>query len=111
MSGKFGTAIRRGVFGATLAASAFGFAGAASAQTMGLATMQPGTLAHTAASAIAFAASVHTCLAKGCGLMMMALRVSSAAAAGRIFIISAEMALQADLICSAAAVSPAAAPF
>ena len=53
MSGKFGTAIRRGLFSATLAASAFGFAGAASAQTMGLATMQPGTLAHTAASAIA----------------------------------------------------------
>src|ERR1044072_1617377 len=53
MSGKFGTAIRRGLFGATLTAAAFGFAGSASAQTMGLATMQPGTLPHTAASAIA----------------------------------------------------------
>lgn len=53
MSGKFGTAIRSGLFGATFAAAAFGFAGGASAQTMGLATMQPGTLAHTAASAIA----------------------------------------------------------
>ena len=53
MSGKFDTAIRGGLFGVALAAGAFGFAGGAGAQTMGLATMQPGTLAHTAASSIA----------------------------------------------------------
>src|SRR3954465_248772 len=45
------TALRRGVFGAVLA---IGFGGqAAPAQTYGLATMQPGTLANTVASAIA----------------------------------------------------------
>jgi TRAP transporter TAXI family solute receptor len=45
--------LRQGVFGATLAA-ALAFGGApATAQTYGLATMQPGTLANTVASAIA----------------------------------------------------------
>src|SRR5215213_11349859 len=45
--------LQRGLWGAALAA-AIGFGGPpASAQTYGLATMQPGTLAHTVASAIA----------------------------------------------------------
>ena len=52
MNGGMTTALRRGVFGAALAA-AFSFGGPAAAQTYGLATMQPGTLANTVASAIA----------------------------------------------------------
>jgi TRAP transporter TAXI family solute receptor len=52
MNARIGTALRRGLLGAGLALAAFG-APAASAQTYGLATMQPGTLANTVASAIA----------------------------------------------------------
>jgi TRAP transporter TAXI family solute receptor len=52
MNTRIGTALRRGLLGAGLALAALG-APAASAQTYGLATMQPGTLANTVASAIA----------------------------------------------------------
>jgi TRAP transporter TAXI family solute receptor len=45
--------LRRGLFGAALAAALGLGSGAATAQTYGLATMQPGTLANTVASAIA----------------------------------------------------------
>ena len=49
-----GQTFRRGLLSASIAAAIIGLGGhAASAQTYGLATMQPGTLAHTAASAIA----------------------------------------------------------
>lgn len=47
------TMLRRGLFGAALAAALGLGSGAATAQTYGLATMQPGTLANTVASAIA----------------------------------------------------------
>ena len=50
---NIGRSVRRGGFGVLLAAI-LGLGGQpASAQTYGLATMQPGTLAHTVASAIA----------------------------------------------------------
>jgi TRAP transporter TAXI family solute receptor len=47
------TMLRRGLFGAALATALGLGSGAATAQTYGLATMQPGTLANTVASAIA----------------------------------------------------------
>jgi len=47
------TMLRHGLFGAALAAALGLGSGATSAQTYGLATMQPGTLANTVASAIA----------------------------------------------------------
>jgi TRAP transporter TAXI family solute receptor len=51
---SFGTALRRGLIGATVAAAVAGLGGnPASAQTYGIATMAPGTQAHTVASAIA----------------------------------------------------------
>ena len=51
---SIGKAFRRGWIGAALAVAVMGAGGqAASAQTYGLATMQPGTLTHTVASAIA----------------------------------------------------------
>ena len=51
---SIGKAFRRGWIGASLAVAAMSAGGqAASAQTYGLATMQPGTLTHTVASAIA----------------------------------------------------------
>src|SRR6476469_156794 len=54
MNSGIATALRRGVFGTALAvAIGFGGGGPAAAQTYGLATMQPGTLANTVASAIA----------------------------------------------------------
>ena len=54
MSTKFSGVFRRGWLGALLAVTMLGFgAHAVSAQTYGLATMQPGTLTHTVASAIA----------------------------------------------------------
>jgi TRAP transporter TAXI family solute receptor len=54
MSKRIATLLRRGLLAASLVAApiVFGFA-PASAQTYGLATMQPGTLANTVASAIA----------------------------------------------------------
>ena len=45
--------LRRGWIGAVATAALAGLSGSASAQTYGLATMAPGTLAHTASSAIA----------------------------------------------------------
>ena len=55
MSAKsIGNVLRRGWLGASLAVAMVGLGGqTASAQTYGLATMQPGTLTHTVASAIA----------------------------------------------------------
>ena len=51
---SFATIIRRGLFGAAAGAAIMATgAGPAAAQTYGLATMQPGTLANTVASAIA----------------------------------------------------------
>jgi TRAP transporter TAXI family solute receptor len=50
---SMGMMTRRGLLGASLAAAIAGFGQPAAAQTYGLASMQPGTLAHTAASAIA----------------------------------------------------------
>ena len=54
MTAKYIGSFRRGWLTVALAAAVTGLGGqAASAQTYGLATMQPGTLAHTVASAIA----------------------------------------------------------
>src|SRR3954466_9713798 len=54
MKTKIGKRFRRGLVGACLTIAVFSLGGqAASAQTYGLATMQPGTLTHTVASAIA----------------------------------------------------------
>ncbi|MBX9826849.1 MAG: TAXI family TRAP transporter solute-binding subunit [Xanthobacteraceae bacterium] len=53
MNGSMATALRRGWLVAALGAALAGFGGPAAAQTYGLATMQPGTLANTVASAIA----------------------------------------------------------
>jgi TRAP transporter TAXI family solute receptor len=53
MGALSGGALRRTIVGASIAVALVLGGGAASAQTYGLATMQPGTLAHTAASAIA----------------------------------------------------------
>jgi len=47
------TVLQRGLIGAALAAAIGLSGGPAAAQTFGLATMQPGTLAHTVASALA----------------------------------------------------------
>src|SRR5688572_24624801 len=54
MNGSIAITLRRGLLGTALALAIAGLGGpAAQAQTYGLATMQPGTLANTVASAIA----------------------------------------------------------